>query len=65
MDSKITRIIGLLVAFGFSIPILIIGLFFDCASFNQYKGAFWMCFIPMAMFYMDSNAKTKNLWNML
>lgn len=65
MNSKITRIIGLLVAVGSSVPILIVGLFFDLAPFNHYKGVFWMCFIPMAMFYMDPNAKTKNLWNML
>lgn len=64
MSKKMAIIIGALVGVGSAIPIFVFGLAYDLIPFNKYAGVFWMCFIPLALYYSSEQPQMKNLLNM-
>lgn len=64
MNKKMNLIIALFVGLGSAIPIWIFGMVYDWFPYNKYVGVFWMCFIPLALYYASEKPQMKQLLNM-
>lgn len=57
MDKKVERGIGLMVALGTGLVIMLVGLAVDLIPGNKYAGVMWMFFMPVALFFMLDDAR--------
>lgn len=65
MDKKTGMVIVILIGLGSALPIWIFGMCYDLAPFNKYVGVFWMCFLPLAIYYSAEHPQLKSVLNMI
>lgn len=51
MDKKLQRDIGALAGLGTGLAVLVVAVVFNLIPNNKYAGVFWMCFLPLVVFY--------------
>lgn len=63
MDKKLQRDIGALAGLGTGLAVLVVAVVFNLIPNNKYAGVFWMCFLPLVVFYSQEKTDKKDLIN--